>query len=79
MSSNEPYVQYYFRHVAYREYPVVGVSYEQAQSYCKWRTERVHIALEIKEGKRKVEDVNKEYTGKLKFESAPSSDSLRRS
>jgi formylglycine-generating enzyme required for sulfatase activity len=38
---NEPYVNYYLWHPAYRMYPVVGVSYEQAVVYCKWRTERV--------------------------------------
>lgn len=40
-SYNEPYVKYYLRHPAYRDYPVVGVSYEQAVEFCKWRTERV--------------------------------------
>ncbi|MBK9283308.1 MAG: SUMF1/EgtB/PvdO family nonheme iron enzyme [Sphingobacteriaceae bacterium] len=40
-SSNEPYVQYYYRHPAYRDYPVVGISYEQALAFCKWRTEKV--------------------------------------
>ena len=40
-ATNEPYVKYYYRHPAYREYPVVGISYEQALDYCKWRTERV--------------------------------------
>lgn len=38
---NEPYVQYYYRHPAYKDYPVVGISYDQAVSFCKWRTERV--------------------------------------
>jgi formylglycine-generating enzyme required for sulfatase activity len=38
---NAPYVQYYYRHVAYRNYPVVGISYEQAVAFCKWRTDRV--------------------------------------
>lgn len=33
---HEPYVEYYFRHPAYKDYPVVGVSYEQANDYCKW-------------------------------------------
>jgi formylglycine-generating enzyme required for sulfatase activity len=45
LSYNEPYVQYYYRHVAYREFPVIGVSYEQALAYCKWRTERVKTFL----------------------------------
>lgn len=38
---NEPYVRFYYRNPAFREYPVVGVSYEQAVEFCKWRTERV--------------------------------------
>lgn len=40
-ATNEPYVKYYYRHPAYRDYPVVGISYEQALAFCKWRTERV--------------------------------------
>lgn len=40
-SQNEPYVTYYYRHPAYREFPVVGVSYQQALAFCKWRSERV--------------------------------------
>jgi formylglycine-generating enzyme required for sulfatase activity len=38
---NEPYPEYYFRHPYYRNFPVVGVSYEQAVAFCKWRTARV--------------------------------------
>ncbi len=49
-SYNEPYVQYYYRHPAYKEYPVVGISYEQAVAYCKWRTDRVKAFLTL--GKR---------------------------
>jgi len=45
---NEPYVQYYYRHPAYKDYPVVGITYEQAIVYCKWRTERVKTNLTIK-------------------------------
>jgi formylglycine-generating enzyme required for sulfatase activity len=48
LAYNEPYVKYYYRHVAYREYPVVGISYKQAKAYCKWRTERVKTFLIIK-------------------------------
>jgi formylglycine-generating enzyme required for sulfatase activity len=46
-SYNEPYVQYYYRHPAYKEFPVVGVSYEQAVAYCKWRTERVKAFMTL--------------------------------
>jgi formylglycine-generating enzyme required for sulfatase activity len=51
-SYNEPYVQYYFRHVAYNNYPVVGISYEQAKAYCVWRSERVNYFINIRDGKQ---------------------------
>ena len=40
-SFNEPYVIYYYRHPAYKEFPVVGISYDQALAFCKWRSDRV--------------------------------------
>jgi len=45
LAYNEPYVNNYFRHPAYSDYPVVGVSWEQAQQYCSWRTDRVNEKL----------------------------------
>lgn len=38
ISYNEPYVDYYFRHPAYADYPVVGINYEQAIQFCTWLT-----------------------------------------
>jgi len=44
---NEPYVKNYFRAAAYNNYPVVGVSWFQANEFCKWRTDRVNEFLLI--------------------------------
>jgi len=40
----------YFRNPAYSEYPVVGVSWLQANEYCKWRTNLVNLKILIDEG-----------------------------
>jgi gliding motility-associated lipoprotein GldJ len=50
LAYNEPLVEYYFRHPAYRNYPVVGVSWVQANDYCQWRTDRVNEMIMIKRG-----------------------------
>lgn len=50
LAFNEKYVEYYLRHPAYRDYPVVGVSWLQASDYCKWRTDRVNEYILIREG-----------------------------
>jgi formylglycine-generating enzyme len=50
LTYNEPLVETYLRHPAYDDYPVVGVSWNQAVDYCKWRTDRVNEAILIKKG-----------------------------
>lgn len=47
---NEPYVETYFRHPAFNDYPVVGVNWLQANDYCLWRTDRVNEMILIREG-----------------------------
>jgi len=50
LAYNEPYVEYYLRHPAYRDYPVVGINWLQANDYCAWRTDRVNEVILIREG-----------------------------
>jgi len=62
LAYNEPYVEYYFRHPSYNFYPVVGVSWEQANQYCAWRSDRVNEYILIREGILRVDpnQVNEE-------------------
>jgi len=66
LSFNEKYVEYYLRHPAYRDYPVVGVSWLQANDYCKWRTDRVNEYILIREG---IMDFNTEQQNENTFDS----------
>ena len=38
LAFNEPYVDYYYSHPAYNDYPVVNISYEAAVLFCDWLT-----------------------------------------
>ncbi|MDR1054626.1 MAG: SUMF1/EgtB/PvdO family nonheme iron enzyme [Prevotellaceae bacterium] len=42
LAYNEPYVETYFRHPSFNNYPVIGVTWIQAYVYCDWRTDRVN-------------------------------------
>ena len=42
---NEPYTRMYFSHAGYNEYPVVGVSWEQANAFSNWRTDFLRRTL----------------------------------
>ncbi len=50
LGSNELLTQNYLRHPAYADYPVVGVSWVQANQYCKWRSDRVNEKILMEKG-----------------------------
>ena len=54
---NEDMVDNYFRHPAFQNHPVVGVSWEQASRYAKWRTDRVNEVILVSKGLLKMEAI----------------------
>lgn len=50
LSANEPLVENYFRHPSYNNYPVVGVSWRQANDFCIWRGNRVNELILVQRG-----------------------------
>lgn len=42
LAYNDPIIANYFTSPAYNDYPIVGVTWEQAMEYCSWRTDRVN-------------------------------------
>lgn len=47
---NDPLFQQYFWHKSYKNYPVVGVTWDQARAYCNFRTKSL---VDYKKSKRK--------------------------
>ncbi len=45
LAFNDPYVDHYLRYPGFRYFPVVGVSWVQANDYSSWRTRAVNIQL----------------------------------
>lgn len=46
----EGFVDFYFQSPIYDQYPVVGVSWEQASKFCIWRTDRVNEKILVDAG-----------------------------
>jgi formylglycine-generating enzyme required for sulfatase activity len=51
---NNPFLNIYHKHPSYNTYPVVGITYEQAKDYCKWRSKVVNEMMALNpNGKKK--------------------------
>ena len=55
-SFNEPLTQKYFWHPAYDNYPVVGVTWQQAKAFCVWRTQLKNTFMATKKGEASLHD-----------------------
>ena len=49
-SNYSEFDKYYLSHPSYRDYPVMGVSYEQAVAYSEWRSDRVMQYILVNNG-----------------------------
>ena len=56
LAYNEPYIEHYFSHPSFDNYPIVGVTWEQAMDYCAWRTDRVNESALMQKGFIKAPD-----------------------
>lgn len=69
------YANVYLRHLFYMDYPVVGLSQEQAIGYSKWRADRVfenlligigNISVETEQSKENHFSIERYYNGTMK-------------
>ncbi len=54
----------YFNHPKYSKYPVVNISINDAELYCKWRTDMVKLNWAIKS---KIKDERAQYPSNIKY------------
>mgnify|MGYP001156959254 FL=1 len=64
---NEDMVNNYLRHPAFRNHPVVGVSWKQAERFAKWRTQRVNTLILAEKGLLSKDSVLNNPNSKLNF------------
>ncbi len=54
-SYNEPTAKMYFWHPSFDNYPVVGITWKQANAFCSWRTQLLNNAL-LKQGDSYIQE-----------------------
>jgi formylglycine-generating enzyme len=55
LAFNDPYVEHYLRYPGFRYFPVVGISWNQANKYSVWRTRAVNVKLAENAGEEYAE------------------------
>ena len=55
LAFNDPYVDHYLRYPGFRYFPVVGISWRQANDYAVWRTRAVNVKLAQNAGEEYAE------------------------
>ncbi len=55
LAYNDPYINYYFRHPSYDDYPVVGVAPMQVKEFCNWQAKQIMNLIKVEEN---MNDVN---------------------
>jgi formylglycine-generating enzyme len=48
LAYNEPMVRFYHTHPSYNDYPVVNITHEGAENFCKWLTEKYNVCPDRK-------------------------------
>ncbi|HMI66779.1 MAG TPA: gliding motility lipoprotein GldJ [Cyclobacteriaceae bacterium] len=66
LAFNDPYVEHYLRYPGFRYFPVVGITWKQANEYSTWRTAKVNDELAKKSGR---EDIKPTAGGRIPIES----------
>jgi formylglycine-generating enzyme len=66
LAFNDSYVEQYLRYPGFRMYPLVGVSWTQANDYCSWRTAAVNTNLAMQNAKKASKGGDKKTASKGK-------------